>query len=489
MKRTLLTFALIMSVVQPAAAGQICACVAPGDPGFEAGVIWKGTRALSLPEIASLLAPILWFSSDEPLLIEGQSPLPHPHPCDLDTGKAVVYYQVREIDLAGSSRVTLPEEEDAELWDKVDQMTIRYYFYYREDRGFGGHHHDLEIAEFKVALETTGDGCYRIRLLKATGFAHGLDWYSNELEIKGDTRFPLTFLIEEGKHASCPDRNADGIYTPGYDVNHRINDAWGVRDVMGSGVMGSSRFEASMTKPRNFRFRVVPPETSLTCCDLRNSSYARSDEFLWRYDLRAANRIAVCDDMVPDRERLLGQMKEHKFGSAHEPRQSSSWKARNFAESLTYIDGWLPPLSLRRDRGWGLGLTLRALDLEQFGYLAPRINWIPDTGDISLEGMIMPSASQFFSWYVAAGAAWEHEYVEIDQMEIMGDPYSIMAYANPEWSFVTEIGVKVRARLSGKWRILSLGYHFAGVRIGLRSSGINDIERLRLILEIGAGIF
>ena len=41
----------------------------------------------------------------------------------------------------------------------------------------------------------------------------------------------VTLLVEEGKHAVAPDRNADGVYTPGYDVNKRIKDAWGVRDV------------------------------------------------------------------------------------------------------------------------------------------------------------------------------------------------------------------------------------------------------------------
>lgn len=75
MKRTLLTIVLIMSAVQSTTAGQACNCVAPGDPGFEAGVIWQGDSSISLSDIASLLAPILWFSSDEPLLIEGQGPI------------------------------------------------------------------------------------------------------------------------------------------------------------------------------------------------------------------------------------------------------------------------------------------------------------------------------------------------------------------------------------------------------------------------------
>jgi len=39
-------------------------------------------------------------------------------------------------------------------------------------------------------------------------------------------------LVEEGKHASCTDRSADGHYTPGFDVTERVNDAWGVRDTL-----------------------------------------------------------------------------------------------------------------------------------------------------------------------------------------------------------------------------------------------------------------
>jgi hypothetical protein len=131
-----------------------------------------------------------------------------------------------------------------------------------------------------------------------------------------------------------------------------------------------------------------------------------------------------------------------------------------------------------------LGFTFAALDLGQFGYLAPRINYITDNNDLSFEGMLMPSASQFFSWYVSAGAIREHELkmIEFDQG-------SYRMFTDPEWKFVSEIGVKFRARLHGKWRILSPGYHFAGLRIGFRNSGLDDIENSRLILEIGAGLY
>jgi hypothetical protein len=52
--------------------------------------VWQARGPLGLREIASLLAPMLWFSADEPLLAEGQPPIPTAHPCDIAAGGAVV---------------------------------------------------------------------------------------------------------------------------------------------------------------------------------------------------------------------------------------------------------------------------------------------------------------------------------------------------------------------------------------------------------------
>ena len=46
-------------------------------------------------------------------------------------------------------------------------------------------------------------------------------------------------------------------------MNRQVNDAWGVRDIMGAGVMLSSAYNPEMTKPRTYEFRVFPPEKSL----------------------------------------------------------------------------------------------------------------------------------------------------------------------------------------------------------------------------------
>lgn len=64
---------------------------------------------------------------------------------------------------------------------------------------------------------------------------------------------PLHVLVEEGKHATSPDRNADGLYSPGYDVNRRTPDAWGIRDTLRNRRQGGATFHAEGLKSRSAR--------------------------------------------------------------------------------------------------------------------------------------------------------------------------------------------------------------------------------------------
>lgn len=444
-----------------------CRCPEPDDPEFIPGVVWKGDQPeLGLKEIALLLAPVLWFSSDEPLITQGDLPIPHPHPCDESSTKAVVYYQVTRINLRGSKEVNQPEEEDFRFFEKVKSLSLRYFFYYREDFGVKPHIHDLEVAEFQVFLEKTREGCYQVRLGNVIGFAHGVDWYYNRLEIEKDTRFPLTLFVEEGKHATCPDRNADGIYTPGYDVNKRVNDAWGVRDVLATGFLLGGTYKASMMKPRDPAFRVLPPENTLICTSKPFSSLARSSKFMDHYELRPANAVPICKDIPSEQEKLLNMMKTHRFGREYPPVQYQYEFIQDLSEPLSYT-GIIPAISMRFDGEFGMSLILPGLDYGE-GYLVPKINWVGDK--VSLEGLITPTAAQFFSWYVTGGIAGE------DLRE------------KARLSFVSELGVKFRFRLSGKARILSLGYQFAGMRFGIRNTGFENLDS-QFVVELGAGVW
>ena len=85
--------------------------------------------------------------------------------------------------------------------------------------------------------------------------------------------YRLISLVEEGKHAIGTDKNGDGYFTPTYDVNVRVNDAWGVRDVMRTGQLFSGGFQSWFAKVRFEQHRVFPPlpeaEERLTWCVIK----------------------------------------------------------------------------------------------------------------------------------------------------------------------------------------------------------------------------
>jgi hypothetical protein len=427
---------------------------------------------LLLEEIASLLAPILWFSSDEPLLLAGGT-APSRHPCDPEDGVAVVYWQAPRLRLRGRERVESPAQQDPQFWQKVHSLSLRYLFYYEYDYGLSPHEHDLEVAEFHVLLETSEQGCYQVRVDRVIGLAHGVDWYSNVLEVEADAKFPLTFFVEEGKHAVCPDRNADGIYTPGYDVNQRVHDAWGVRDVLGSGFLIAVGYRSSMTKPRDPAYRLLPPPSPLAC-SLDRNSFGRSGEesMLGRYDLRAGNQVPNCT--LPDGQRVLQHMRMHRMGRDDQPDQPH-YTLEDLPQRLTYSRTILPPTSARWDRGPGIAVILPGLDLRE-GYVVPRVSW--SRKDLAIEALFTRAAAQFFSWYASAGAGRESIRNSVDVLE-----------AEKEWNFVSEMGVKFRLRRTGRSRLFTLGYRFAGVRLGIRNSGFDRLDDMRFIVEVGAGVW
>ena len=87
------------------------------------------------------------------------------------------------------------------------RVVIRYVFYYERDYGFGGHANDLESAEIYIEPTKTGEA---LRITRVAASAHGIGWYTNELRIdeEDDLVVPIHLFVEEGKHATAPDRNA-----------------------------------------------------------------------------------------------------------------------------------------------------------------------------------------------------------------------------------------------------------------------------------------
>jgi hypothetical protein len=216
---------------------------------------------LPVQTLAERAAPILWFSPDEPLRQPGSENrnIPEALPGDAPVTYPLVYYRVSRIiddKIKTESENNAFDIDTRELALKtLDEVTVRYYFYYREDKGFHGHRNDLESLRLDIGftpLDASGrkpkggaTAKYYVAHIKtAVGAAHGVSWYSNQLDIGKDERdvsLPLTILVEEGKHAVSPDRNADGFYSPGYDVNRRYNDARPLR-MLALGAVGD-RFE------------------------------------------------------------------------------------------------------------------------------------------------------------------------------------------------------------------------------------------------------
>ena len=476
-ERVALAAVIVLSLPGPLQAG--CDCPDPYEKGQEeAGILWRGEKPLTLAEIARIAAPILWFSSEEPLLALRQG-LPDPHPCDPEqTTDGVVYYQPYIIRLESKDRpVTEPLEDDPAFFDKVTSVLLRYFFYYREDSGLGGHMHDIEVAEFHLFAEKFSDRCYQLRLSRVVGLAHGVDWYNNILNVKSDTRIPVRLLIEEAKHATCPDRNGDGVFTPGYDVNVNVNDAWGLRDVLGSGSLLGSTYKATMAKPRAPRFRMAPPVDSTRCPSLPASVDEAPIEH--HYDLRPGSSLQMCG--VEHGDHLAEMMENNGIGHDREVHQYEANSLQDRSEPFKKHTSIIPGVSYRYDglTHSGVSVLLRGLNRGEI-WLVPKFN-LQDKA-LSAELLVTPSASRWVDWYLALGP--EH-FKKVKVEEAGGD----VVVREDEWKGAVEMGAKFRFRTVGKLRYLFLGYGFGGIRMGIRVNGIDAIENQRFVFELGAGVW
>ncbi len=125
------------------------------------GVVWAGTDSLmTFADLAAYCGPVLWFSPDEPLLPRPRSAqdimIPMPFPFDLMAGGPVVHYRVRTLVSRDMQRACLWSQDnlDGSVIDlsRVTAIDLDYFFYYPSEEGMGGHHHDVESVEMKLAV-------------------------------------------------------------------------------------------------------------------------------------------------------------------------------------------------------------------------------------------------------------------------------------------------------------------------------------------------
>jgi hypothetical protein len=462
----------------------------------EFGVLWSGLdRTMTIERLAAYAAPVLWFSPDEPLLKarrkQGWSrgkeiAIPEPVPFEESAGGPVVYYRVRRIlqrtDVpAGGAYVENPRLRGQSVVDlaKVGGIDLDFFFYYSMDFGSGTHAHDVELVETRlvVARRTGCDACpWMLGLRRATGKAHGVQWYDNTLAVDETTSLPLHVLVEEGKHASCTDRNADGYYTPGFDVTERVNDAWGVRDTLGTGTFFTGDYQSWMTKVRQDDTRVFPP--------LPEDSPLR--EPLTRDGLYAPDNATYTLRPYPRPDRAAADLRPYiaDKGDPNWPQIVADTDAERFERWLkdeSFARSWA--LSFRADGDLGLSLAFPLLIVKNVqdplagGWFVNRV-YLKDTKlrDFGWLLHYTTSASRWVDGYVAAG--WERDVVDLAE-----------GGTRARNLFVTETGIKLRVNIHHTpLRFLTrLGTDFWGLRVGIRAVDPWDFDQIGYVIEFGAG--
>ena len=462
-------------------------------------VIWKGTKTIfTFEELASYCAPIFWYSPDEPelRLTSGKNiRIPTYFNFETPSDSPVVYYQIRKIIKKNNAKGTIVKKDYSDLnksiidISKVKGFEIDYNHYYRFEAGLGGHNHDTEQSQFKYFISKNSKNdtdYYAIIFIQATGKAHALSWYDNIFTVDTtslETKLPFNILVEEGKHASCTDMNGDGMYTPGYDVNQRVNDAWGIRDVIRTGNLFSSTFESYMQKTRKPEHRVLPPLPD-------DSPHKRKFSINGIYSPK--NAVYQLRPMPKPSKASPDKLLMHDM----EAYSAKSWpiiveeynKMFDWFESGLFINSL--GISYRYDdKNSGVSFTFPLLVVKNVevpiigGWLLNRI-YIQDKKfrDFGYNLLITSSASGFLSSYFSAG-------LEVDKFESgkneSGDPVF-----EKKTDFTMETGIKLRANVTySPLKFLSFLSNFWGVRLGIKNKGFPSIDHLNYTLEIGAGVW
>jgi hypothetical protein len=452
-------------------------------------IVWSGTDSLmTVDQLAAHCGPILWFSPDEPLLGSTQGldvRIPTAFPFEASPDAPVVYYRVRKVhELRNSRGKAYRPSPDADRGKAVLDLRaiaaidLDYFYYYPSEEGFGGHRHDVESTEMKVGVwrrPDCADCPFSIVIGTVNCKAHGVQWYDNTLDVDADTRFPMTVLVEEGKHAGCTDKNGDGYYTPGYDVNRRVNDAWGVRDVIrGGGLFGSS-FQSWFAKVRDARHRVFPPlpeDSALRDRFTDDGIYAPGQA---QYELRAfphpdlAKDDAALVPFIADK----GDPDWPELSTAGDVQVLGRWlRDESFRKSLN--------VSLRMDGRVGLSAVFPLFVFWHFtdpvagGWIVNRIYLVDDhLRDFGWNLLYTPSASRWLDGYFSVG-------IESDE-NALGEKARF-------WVF--ESGFKFRADIRhSPLSFMSKLTDFWGVRFGLQAAGLLPVDHFTYVIELGSGTF
>jgi hypothetical protein len=474
------------------------------------GVVWWGTqRQMTLERLAQYLAPVYWFSPDEPLLRGAEGAdirIPEAFPFEEQPAGPVVYYQFGQMVTVAAGVEGFDETAVAIVRDsanpgnavvdfeRVVAFTMHFWAYFGSEEGLGAHIHDIEGAEFRLTVlrdhsgwvkENSAAQCaernYIILVSRVSGLAHGVVWFWNVSETDIDSRFPMHLLVEEGKHALATDKNSDGYFTPGFDVSRYVNDAWGIRDNMRTGALATGGYQSWMTKVRQDPHRVAPPLPEDSPLRPRLERRGYYDGSLAVYELRP----------FPPTEMAEGD--PHHLANFFKDKEVLDWPETHEVRTLSDYTTWLDTdlvvkslsIALLLDGDVGASFVFPLLVVKNFevpaagGFLVHRMylkdNYLRDFG---WQLMYVPSASRWVDTYFAAGA--EHD----------RDRDSTGVETLNKWDFVLETGFKFRFNLShSPMKFLSVLTDFWGFSAGIKNYGFFDINRLTYVFQVGAGVW
>ena len=457
-----------------------------GDRNGIPAIVWYGNDSrMPLSRLAAYCAPVLWFSPDEPLLrAPGEISIPQPFPFEDSASTPVAYYRVRNILARSDSHGRAYEPgaggRDSAVIDLKETAAIDldFFFYYPSEVGLGVHQHDVESAEFQLFVWRRDDcpqAKYNLVVGQVKGKAHGLKWYDNTLGVDEYTYFPFHLLVEEGKHATCTDKNADGYYTPNYDVNHHVNDAWGVRDVIRGGTLFTSGFTSWMAKVRKPEDRVFPPLPADS--PLRTVGPGRR--------AGAQKQVVYALRPFPSADRAAEDLKQF-IADKGDP----NWPLVRTNAGLEQFNRWLGAepfvksvsVAFYADGDLGVSFVFPLFVVKGFeeplagGFITNRVI-LKDKNlrDASWMLQYTSSASRWLDPYFAAG-------VELDKSDAPGGG------TDRTTDFVYETGIKFRVDVTHtSFRFLKKVTDFWGLRAGIKNNGFFEIDRLRYVLEFGAG--
>lgn len=465
----------------------------------DAEMIWVGTDSLmTYRDLAAYCGPILWFSPDEPNL-EGRKGteirVPTSFPFEPAPGAPLIYYRVRTLLTRGDTAGEAIFADDPGRVETVLNLTqlvgidLDYFYYYPTEEGLGAHKHDVEATYFKIYVHRCR-GCdvphFALYIERTIAKAHGLQWYDNTLVTDQYTEFPMTILVEEGKHASCTDKNHDGVYTPTFDVNRRINDAWGVRDIMRGGGLYSGGFQAWMAKTRRPEHRIFPPlpaDSPLRARFDEEGGYAAQNAV---YELRPFPRPEDVDTVAePTLLHFIDDKGDEDWPevlAANDLRAVTRWMdEERFINSLSIAYRYDGLNYGSRESTGGLSFIFPLLVIKNVsdpiagGWFINRI-YLKDKRlrDLSWNLLYTTSASRWVDGYFAVGWEWDKDDV--------GDIHTDM---------MTETGVKFRLNMAHTpLKFLSkLGTDFWGVRVGVKNKGIFNWDSIGYAVEFGAGVW